>query len=137
MNYLNSVLLFSFIVIIFGCGTDGSDGDTFLRFRSVLMPTEFSIDNPDIPEDFEYDRYYKVSPGRYYFTYIDHNGLAHPQVGEFDYVDIESSPGSKGSLFRSGEPGADLYKDLILLSSGPVIENFDYYTVVSTLNYSP
>ena len=137
MNYLYKIIVLFLMFVFLGCGTDGQDGDTFLRFRAVLEPTEFSIDNPDIPQDFQYDKYYKTSPGIYYFSYIDHNGLEHPQVGEFDYIKIEAAEGTSGSLFKSGQNGADLYIDLILLSSGPVIENYDYFTIASTLNYSP
>tara|TARA_B100001250_G_C19677726_1_gene734412 strand:- start:413 stop:826 length:414 start_codon:yes stop_codon:yes gene_type:complete len=137
MNYFNSVILFSFIAIFFGCGSDGQHGDVFLRFRSVLTPIEVVINSPDIPQDFEYDQYYKISPGIYYFTYIDYAGFSHPQIGEFDYIEIEASIGESGSLFKAGDDGSDLFVDLILLSSGPVIENFDYYTQPSTLNYSP
>ena len=115
MNYLRSVLLFSLIAIFFGCGSDGQHGDVFLRFRSVLAPIDFTINSPDIPEDFEYDQYYKISPGIYYFTYIDYAGVSHPQIGEFDYLEIEASIGESGSLFKAGDDGSDLFVDLIVV----------------------
>ncbi len=128
-------LLFS-LTIVMGCGSDGNDGDVFLRFRAVLTPTEFVIENPDIPSDFEYDVYYETHPGSYPFSYIDHNGNLHPQPGEYGVLEIIANPGDEGALFSSGADGKDLYIDLILLSTGPIIENYDYYTIASTLNYA-
>ena len=119
----------------FSCGRDGEDGEVFLRFRSILTPLSFIIDNPDIPEDFQYDVYYKTNPGSYPFTYIDHNNITHPLPGEFGVIDIVADTGQSGSLFKGGEDGDVLYIDLILLSTGPIIENFDYYTIASTLDY--
>jgi len=132
MNTFNRIILVVFSIIQIGCGS-GQEGDVFLRLRCVFQPTAFTINNPDIPDNFTYDTYYKTNPGTYTFSYIDHNGQAHPQPGEFGILEIVSVPGSKGSLFKSGEDGKDLYIDLILLSTGPVIENFDYYTIASTL----
>ena len=133
MNNFHIIILIVFSIIQIGCGS-GQDGDVFLRLRCVFEPTEFTIDNPDIPDNFSYDTYYETKPGTYNFSYIDHNGLSHPQPGEFGVVKIVSVPGSQGSLFKSGEDGQDLYIDLILLSTGPIIENFDYYTIASTLD---
>ena len=136
MYSCNKVVVLLFIaMIIIGCGRDGKDGDVFLRFRSVLTPTEFVIDNPDIPADFEYDVYYETHPGSYPFSYIDHNGNFHPQPGEYGVLEIIADSGDEGALFVTGEDGKDLYIDLILLSTGPIIENYDYYTIASTLNY--
>ena len=135
MNLFNKIFVFSFIILLsYGCGSDGSDGDVFLRFRAVLEPTNFIIDNPDIPPDFQYDVYYKTKPGNYPFSYVDHNGVQHPLPGEFSFVEIIADSGDSGSLFRGGEDGQDIYVDLILLSTGPIIENYDYYTIASTLN---
>ena len=135
MNSFQKIIFFFFILIQFGCGRDGSDGEIFLRFRAILTPINFSIDNPDIPGDFQYDVYYKTTPGSYSFTYTDHNNVTHPLPGEFGVIDIEADAGQGGSLFKAGEDGDDLYIDLILLSTGPIIENFNYYTIASTLNY--
>ena len=111
-----------------GCSS-GKDGDLFLRFRAVIEPVEFIIDNPDIPNYPEYDIYYKTNPGSYAFSYVDHNGTQHPQPGEFGFVELNADPAS------GSEDGKDLYIDLILLSTGPLIENFDYYTIASTLEF--
>ena len=136
MNSFNKFVVLSWIaMILIGCGSDGSDGDVFLRFRAVLTPTEFVIDNPDIPVDFEFDVYYETQPGSYPFSYVDHNGNTHPQPGEYGVLEIIANSGDEGALFSAGDDGTDLYIDLILLSTGAVIENYDYYTIVSTLNY--
>jgi hypothetical protein len=134
MNICTKIFLLFFVIIQLGCSS-GQDGDLFLRFRAVLEPMEFIIDNPDIPPYPEYDIYYKTNPGTYDFSYIDHNGTQHPQPGEFGFVKLIADPGSAGGLFKSGQDGQDLYIDLILLSTGPLIENFDYYTIASTLEY--
>tara|TARA_B100001250_G_scaffold384703_1_gene379787 strand:- start:7882 stop:8292 length:411 start_codon:yes stop_codon:yes gene_type:complete len=134
MSILKKMSLILFVIIQAGCSS-GQDGDLFLRFRAVLEPIEFIIDNPDVPQYPEYDIYYKVNPGTYSFSYIDHNGTQHPQPGEFGFIDLIADPGSDGGLFKSGSDGKDLYIDLILLSTGPLIENFDYYTIASTLEY--
>ena len=56
MNFFNKIIVFLLILILnIGCGSDGNDGDVFVRFRAVLEPTNFIIDNSDIPIDFEYD----------------------------------------------------------------------------------
>ena len=136
MNNCNKLIVLCFIaMMIIGCGRDGTDGEVFLRFRAVLAPTEFVIDNPDIPEDFEFDVYYETHPGSYPFSYVDHNGNSHPQPGEYGVLEILADPGNDGALFVAGEDGKDLYIDLILLSTGAVIENYEYYTIASTLDY--
>ena len=136
MRTLKIITLFFFVLTInSGCGKDGKDGDIFIRFRAVLTPINFFIDNPEIPIDVQYDVYYQISPGIYPFTYTDHNNIVHPLAGEFSLIDVVSDPGQSGSLFKSGEDGKDLYVDLILLSTGPIIENFDYYTIASSLDY--
>ncbi len=137
MKAISKSIFFVFIVLmIVGCGQDGEDGKVFLRFRSVLTPISFFIDNPDIPADFQYDTYYEIQPGSYAFTYVDHNNVTHPLPGEISFVDITASIGQEGSLFKGGGNGQDLYVDLILLSTGAIIENYDYYTIASTLDYN-
>ena len=129
MKIFTKIILILFIIIqMMGCSS-GKDGDLFLRFRAVIEPVEFIIDNPDIPDYPEYDIYYKTNPGSYSFSYVDHNGTQHPQPGEFGFVELVADPAS------GSEDGKDLYIDLILLSTGPLIENFDYYTIASTLEF--
>ncbi len=129
MRIFTKIILFFFIIIqMMGCSS-GKDGDLFLRFRAVIEPVEFIIDNPDIPNYPEYDIYYKTNPGSYNFSYVDHNGTQHPQPGEFGFIELVADPAS------GSEDGKDLYIDLILLSTGPLIENFDYYTIASTLEF--
>ncbi len=64
---------------------------------------------------------------------MDHNGDHHPQGGEFAKLDIVAEPGSSASIFKQGEDGQDVYIDLWLLSTGAVIEVFDYLTVPDEL----
>lgn len=129
MRIFTKIILNFFIIIqMMGCSS-GKDGDLFLRFRAVIEPVEFIIDNPDIPNYPEYDIYYKTNPGSYNFSYVDHNGTQHPQPGEFGFIELVADPAS------GSEDGKDLYIDLILLSTGPLIENFDYYTIASTLEF--
>ena len=46
MNFFNKIIVFLLILILnIGCGSDGNDGDVFVRFRAVLEPTNFIIDN--------------------------------------------------------------------------------------------
>ena len=142
MNYIKKTIFFVFILLLnVSCGRDGTDGDIYLRIRSVLEPTNVKIVNPDIPSDGDgyfvgaYDVYYQIQPGSYDFSYVDHNGTQHPLPGEFGFIEVVSDPGQTGSLFKSGEDGKDLYIDLILLSTGPIIENFEYYTIASSLEY--
>ena len=132
---LRNIIIGFFVLSIIGCGRDGEEGEVFLRIRAVLEPTNFFIENPDIPLDFQYDVYYKTSPGNYPFSYVDHNGVQHPQPGEYGVLEIIADSGTEGGLFSSGTSGQDLYIDLILLSTGAVIENFEYYTIASTLDY--
>ena len=56
MNICTKIILLFFVIIQLGCSS-GKDGDLFLRFRAVLEPMEFIIDNPDIPTYPEYDIY--------------------------------------------------------------------------------
>ena len=114
MNSFYKITLLSFIIISIGCGGDGGDGEAYLRIRAVINPTNVVIDNPDIPTDFQYDVYYKTSPGSYNFSYVDHNGVQHPLIGEYGVVNILSNSGEEGGLFNSGDDGEDVYIDLIL-----------------------
>ena len=135
MNWFKKTLVFIFILIInTGC-SDGDNGDVFLRIRAVLEPTNVIIENSDIPENFEYDVFYRTNPGNYPFSYVDHNGTQHPLPGEYGVLEIISDPGQEGGLFSTGENGEDRYIDLILLSTGAVIENNNYYTIATTLDY--
>ena len=83
----------------------------------------------------DFDVYYKTEEGSYPFSYVDHNGVQHPLLGEYSVVNIFSDKGEKGGLFNSGEDGEDVYVDLILLSTGAVIENYDMFTIASSLDY--
>lgn len=135
MDCLKKILLFGLIAIInFGC-SDGDNGDVFLRIRAVLEPTNFIIENSDIPENFEFDVFYQIKPGNYPFSYLDHNGIQHPLPGEYGVLEVIADPGQEGAMFNSGENGEDRYIDLILLSTGAVIENNNYYTIATTLDY--
>jgi len=136
MNIFNKLILFTLLITLtVGCA-DGEDGKVFLRIRALLEAepvSNVSIDNPDIPEDFTYHVYYETQPGNYEFEYVDHNGDHHPQGGEFAKLDIVAEPGSSASIFKQGEDGQDVYIDLWLLSTGAVIEVFDYLTVPDEL----
>ena len=141
MNDFRLIITFFLPVFFIGCGTDGADGDVYLRIRAVLEPTNVMISNPDLPSDDngyfvgDYDVYYQTQPGSYSFTYIDHNGTQHPLVGEFGVVNLFSNSGEESGLFNSGEDGDDVYVDLILLSTGAIIENYDKFTIATSLNY--
>ena len=126
---------FTIIIITLASCSSGQDGDVFLRLRAVLEPTSFSINSPDIPLDFEYDIFYKIQSGYYAFEYVDHENIQHPQLGELSVLEVTNNQGTKGGLFKSASDGEDLYIDLILLSSGPIIETNNYFTIASTLNY--
>jgi len=142
MNTFRSTITFFLLIFFIGCGNDGTDGDVYLRIRAVLEPTNVMISNPDLPSDAngvfvgEYDVYYQTQPGSYSFTYVDHNGIQHPLVGEFGVVNLFSNSGEESGLFTSGEDGEDVYVDLILLSTGAIIENYDKFTIATSLNYS-
>ena len=110
-------------------------GDIFLRIRAVLEPSSFSINSDDIPSNFEYDVFYKIKPGYYDFEYIDHENTEHPQLGELSVLEATANSGTDGGIFKSAIDGEDVYIDLILLSSGPIIETYSYFTIASTLNY--
>ena len=140
MYYINKTI-FSLlaIIILSSCSKDGIDGEVYLRIRAVLNPLEFSIENPDIPVNFQesnYDVFYKTKPGSYPFTYIDHFGDQHPKIGELSVLNLEIEQGQSGSLLSTGDNGRDIYVDLILLSSGPIVTNLDYYTPPSSLEYT-
>ena len=125
MNTIYKPVIFLLLLCLnIGCNKE-VDGDVYLRIRSILTPLEFTIDNPDLPEDFQeadYDLFYKTTEGSYPFSYIDHNGTQHPSPGEFGVLDI---------MLSADE---DLYIDLILLSTGAVIENYNYFPVATTLD---
>lgn len=130
IRHISFIVLF---ITIFGCST-GNDGDIFLRVRAVLEPSNFNINCPEFPSNFEYDVFYNIPPGYYSFDYMDYNGTQHPQLGELSVLEVFSNSGSKGGLFKSGENGEDVYVDLILLSSGPIIETNSYFTIASTIS---
>ena len=141
MNFLKSVFLLGLVITTIGCGNDGNNGEVYLRIRAVLEPTNFFITNSDLPSNIDgyfigdFDVFYKTEAGSYPFSYVDHNGLQHPLLGEYGVVNIFSDLGEEAGLFNSGEDGEDVYIDLILLSTGAIIENYDMFTIASTLNY--
>jgi len=128
-------MLFALIIMTLASCSSGQDGDVFLRLRAVLEPTSFSINTSDIPLDFEYDAFYKIQPGYYEFEYVDHENIQHPQLGELSVLEVTNNKGTNGGVFKSASDGEDIYIDLILLSSGPIIETYNYFTIASTLNY--
>ena len=132
----NFVKIFFAVTFMFltSCST-GQAGDVFLRIRAVLEPNSFSINSNDIPSNFEYDVFYEIKPGYYDFEYIDHENIAHPQLGELSVLEATANTGTDGGIFNSASDGEDVYIDLILLSSGPIIETYNYFTIASTLNY--
>lgn len=135
MKILNQLVVFGlFLGLNIGC-SDGEDGKVFLRIRALLEepPSSVNIENPDIPEDFQYGVYYQTQPGSYLFSYTDVNNQPHPQGGELQHLDIVAESGKSASLFKHGENGTDLYIDLWLLSTGALVQNFDYYTVPDEL----
>ena len=134
MKIFNKILLLGFIITLGGC-KDGNDGKAFLRIRTIIEPTSVTIYNPDIPSDFNYDVYYETQPGSYQFEYIDHNNNYHPLPGELNVIDIVVAPGQSSSFLNSGEDGRNVYIDLILLSTGALVETFDILTIPSELNY--
>jgi len=111
MNTINKFILLVLIIFSTGCTTE--EGRVFLKFKSILTPTNVFIDCLDIPTDFQYDVYYEINPGIYPFTYTDHNNVIHPLIGEIK--EVNAIP------YDSEE---DLHIDLILLSTGAIIENF-------------
>ena len=138
MNIFKKLILFGLLITLsIGC-SDGNDGKVFLRIRAILEepPSSVTINNPDIPTEFQYDLYYETQPGSYDFNYTDYDDEDHPQEGELGIIDIVAEPGSNAGILKQGEDGQDLYIDLILLSDGPRVENFNYYTVPSNLNYA-
>ena len=133
MRILN--ILIPLLVILFTSAcSSGSDGDIFLRVRAVLEPSSFNINCPEFPENFEYDVFYNIPEGYYSFDYVDYNGTQHPQLGELSVLEVFSNSGAKGGLFKSSENGEDVYVDLILLSSGPIVETNSYFTIASTIS---
>ena len=134
MKIFNKILLLCFIITLGGC-KDGNDGKAFLRIRTIIEPTSVTIYNPDIPSDFNYDVYYETQPGSYQFEYIDHNNNYHPMSGELSVIDIVVAPGQSSSFLNSGEDGRNVYIDLILLSTGALVETFDILTIPSELNF--
>ena len=134
MRAFNTILFVLIIILVSSCSS-GKDGDIYLRLRAVLEPTNFSINNPDFPLDFEYDAFYQIQPGYYEFEYIDHEGVQHPQLGELSVLEVTANQGTNGGVFKSAIDGEDIYIDLILLSNGPIIETNNYFTIASTLNY--
>ncbi|MAQ47996.1 MAG: hypothetical protein CMD27_03875 [Flavobacteriales bacterium] len=133
MSAFNKILFTLIIITVASCSS-GQDGDVFLRLRAVLEPTNFSINSPDFPLDFEYDAFYQIQPGYYEFEYVDHEGVQHPLLGELSVLEVTSNKGTDGGLFKSASDGEDIYIDLWLLSEGPVIETSNYFTIASTLN---
>ena len=99
-----------------------------IGYYTLLVGAEYN--NNKINYDF-----YEIKPGYYDFEYIDHENIAHPQLGELSVLEATANTGTDGGIFNSASDGEDVYIDLILLSSGPIIETYNYFTIASTLNY--
>jgi|TARA_B100001113_G_C21017017_1_gene581840 hypothetical protein len=133
MHTFNKIFFILIILTLASCSS-GQDGNVFLRLRAVLEPTNFSINCPDFPLDFEYDAFYPIQSGYYAFEYVDHEGVQHPQLGELSVLEVTANQGTNGGLFKSASDGEDIYIDLWLLSEGPVVETSNYFTIASTIN---
>lgn len=113
MKTLRLLLLLA-VVMIFGCGKDGKDGEAYLRITWLYTPFSYWDDNSDIPYGFQNGVYYNTDPGTFNFRYTDWQGTT--WTGTYK---ISINKGTKGELFSDGKDGADKYFTLQCFSIGP------------------
>ncbi|MEI6348961.1 MAG: hypothetical protein WCP69_13525 [Bacteroidota bacterium] len=110
---------------------EGLPGKGFISLVwNNVPPTYIDAGTQAIPSHFEYDRFYRISPGTYHLYYEGteyYNGHYRDYAWDMDY-DIFVNPGG-----YNGYTGADTYFTLSLNPYGPEIyESYDNYKSTKT-----
>ena len=124
------ILLISLPIFFSSCyveynnvGYDGLPGDAYLSLEwEYVMPTYLDAGTSDIPQFFEWGKYYLARPGYYNLYYEgefwDGYDIAY-YAWEIDY-EIWRNPGTSGHPGGiNGIDGADTYLTLVLSPYGP------------------
>ncbi|MFW5695051.1 MAG: hypothetical protein ACOCYB_07775 [Alkalispirochaeta sp.] len=113
---LRAVFLVGAVLLLAGCGADGSDGDSFIAYSWVSGPITFYTEDPAFEgqEAIYNESYVNAVPGTWYMEYQAWDGSQWWAEYEI-YLD----EGEDGGLFTDGDDGVDLYFELAAYSIGP------------------
>ena len=101
-------VIFVVVALLFSC--KGSDGEAYLKYSWVGLPTYFYDSNPSTPQTVLNGVYFRTNPGRYYMEY-----KAFDNSRWYMNYEITINEGKVGS------DGDDLWFEITLYSSGPTL----------------
>lgn len=110
-------LIYLFILFLFSCGKDGSDGIAYLSFTWDLYVDSYSDNCSDVPSTIYEGEDYRVKPGKYSFEYYCSDGDGNNWSYEGNFT-ININEGEEGGFFKDGDDGKDNYYTLNLSGSG-------------------
>jgi len=96
------------VVLLFGCGKDGDDGEAYLSFTWDWSVEGYNDNNHDTPSEITERVNYWVCPGAYYFEYLYVDGYDDYWVATGTYT-IRINEGESGGFFMDGDDGEDNY----------------------------
>jgi len=126
--YIATFMLLS-VILLTSCekdywGRDGNPGRAYLALTWYdNEPDYLDIGNTEIPHQFYWDEFYRVTPGFYNMYYeitYESWGFVKSRAFEMDYEIWEES-GEAGRLNYNGQDGRDAYFTLELDKKGPSI----------------
>ncbi len=99
-----------------GCGQPGADGDAYIAYSWAVGPITIATNDPAFAgASYIYNgEFRRTSPGVYDFEYV-----AWDNSEWWGWYEIYVNPGEDGGAFGAGDDGADLYFELLCLSTGP------------------
>lgn len=100
-----STLLFS-ILLLFGCGKDGSPGTATIALDWDWYVDGYNDNNPSIPSTISRNFNYSTGTGKFQCEYICSDGSGNTWYWDYEYS-ISINKGEKGKLFRKGDDGKD------------------------------
>ncbi len=98
-----------------GCGQPGADGDAYIAYSWAVGPITIATNDPAFAgQSYIYNgEFRQTSPGVYDFQYI-----AWDDSEWWGWYEIYVNPGEDGGAFGGGDDGADLYFEVLCLSTG-------------------
>jgi hypothetical protein len=98
-----------------GCGQPGADGDAYIAYSWAVGPITIATNDPAFAgASYIYNgEFRQTSPGVYDFEYT-----AWDDSYWWGWYEIYVNPGEDGGAFGAGDDGADLYFEVLCLSTG-------------------
>lgn len=129
---LSAFLLFAILFTSTSCtvGSDGRPGLAYIAFKwEVAKPEYIDCGTPAVPPNFNYDTYYRITPGWYtaYYEGKVWTGQAYGTYAwEMDY-EIWINEGQRGGWGYNGKDGMNTYLDFVCSPHGPYLLRHESY----------